>query len=79
MALHWLHKRDGLDQLSNSCSELVQFGEIIGGGGQGVVQSGKIKGQHVALKSCLLTNHKNDLTSFAKEVKLLRYLLILSL
>ncbi len=50
---------------------LVTFGDIIGGGGQGIVQRGKLNRRDVALKSCNM-KHSDDAMRFGKEIKLLR-------
>lgn len=49
----------------------VQFGEVIGGGGQGIVQRAIIHSKNVALKSSKF-QHNVQFSGFAKEIKLLR-------
>ncbi len=48
----------------------MKFGEVIGSGGQGVVQRAIIQDQHVALKSC--TIQSSQFSALAKEIKLLK-------
>ena len=49
----------------------MEIGEIIGGGGQGIVQSAKWKGKEVAVKSLPFVEQK-ILANFLQEIKLLR-------
>ena len=53
----------------------MQLGDVIGGGGQGVVQRGRYKEREVALKSLPYTNEYMDndqIVSFFQEIKILR-------
>jgi NAD kinase len=50
----------------------VQFLEVIGGGGQGIVQKALWKNQQVAIKSLPIIDSKL-IAGFLQEIKLLRY------
>ncbi len=54
-------------------SDEVEFGEVIGNGGQGQVQRGVYKSQPIALKTCTIGTEE-DFVRFAKEIKILSLL-----